>query len=405
MRQLRIKGLVREANRIRQALAAPLTPAQRDELADQRDASLRRIDAILRQHNSSPAHLPAPSRRAYEFISQMDLTKVKLVDIPGAVVDRSAAPESVTYRGLRAFLDQVLDDIAMGLAEGRFNSSATFRVIRQTAERLAYGMHRDGFGPEQLKPESRHLVGWFRHFGEQDAFNAYVKAVERAQSAFASLPAAETVWSPPLLVHFRPSSHLYRWRVYRDGTRIVLLTPMIAFDKEALRCLGQQMLGRKRHWPAVNAAMMAEPYQVISAELEASAGAVERTRGMGFDLAEVFERVNRKYFHGRLSRPKLSWTPTLTGTTFGHYDFVHDRLCISSTLDRPDVPAYVLDHVMHHELLHKKLGFKWRGTRQHTHTRAFRVEERAFPQYTQAARYLNESGVDPCRTPKWTDNG
>ena len=80
----------------------------------------------------------------------------------------------------------------------------------------------------------------------------------------------------------------------------------------------------------------------------------------------------------------------LTGTKFGHYEFVHDQLCISSTLDRPDVPAFVIDHVMHHELLHKKHGFRWQGTRQHTHTHAFRADERTFPHYEEAACFLDQ---------------
>jgi len=65
-------------------------------------------------------------------------------------------------------------------------------------------------------------------------------------------------------------------------------------------------------------------------------------------------------------------------------------LPVGSTLDRTDVPEYVFDHVMHHELLHKKHGIQWRGRRQHAHTSAFREEERRFEQYEEAAAFLNK---------------
>jgi len=406
MRRVRVKGLVREANRFRQALSAPMTAAQRDTLAKDLNASLRQTDSILTRHNMLPRNLPGPSRRAYEFLRQINFDNVRLIDTPDATDPPSGTrPESVTYRGLRAFLDRVLDDVALALAKGRLNPAATRRVIRQTAERLDYAMRRDGFRAEHLKPASRHLAGWFRYFAEEDAFNRYVEAVRRAQSILGGLPAARLAWQPPLLVHYRPSSHVYRWRVFHDGTRIVLLTPMIVFDTATIQHLGRQMLGRKRHWPAITAAMLAEPYQAVAVELEAAAGIVERTRGVAHDLAEIFDRVNRVYFNSQLARPRLNWTRTLTGTTFGHYDFVHDRLCISGTLDQADVPTFVLDHVMHHELLHKKHGFRWRGARQHTHTRQFRAEERTFPQYEKAARFLNQLSADPCRTLECPDNG
>ena len=89
---------------------------------------------------------------------------------------------------------------------------------------------------------------------------------------------------------------------------------------------------------------------------------------------------------------RLHWNRTFTRCTFGHYDFVHDRLWVSTTLDRPDVPDYVLDHVMHHELLHKKHGFRWRSGQQHTHIPEFRREERRFKHYHEANRFLDKLG-------------
>ena len=164
---------------------------------------------------------------------------------------------------------------------------------------------------------------------------------------------------------------------------------MICFDDVTCGHLGRMMLGNRQHLPAVNAAMLSHPYQSIRTAMDEAAGRVEHTKGMTYDLAEVFDDVNRRYFGGSMSRPKLSWTRRLTGRRFGHYNFAHDVVSISSTLDRPDVPRFVIEHVMHHELLHKKHGSRWNGSQRRCHTPQFRVEERTFEQFQEADKFLN----------------
>jgi predicted metal-dependent hydrolase len=72
---------------------------------------------------------------------------------------------------------------------------------------------------------------------------------------------------------------------------------------------------------------------------------------------------------------------------------------ISITLDDPDVPAFALDFVMYHELLHKKHGSMTVNGRRLSHSQAFRAEERQFAKYYEAERLIKElalrqSGMD-----------
>jgi hypothetical protein len=149
------------------------------------------------------------------------------------------------------------------------------------------------------------------------------------------------------------------------------------------------MRAGKRSAPAIEKAQMSDGYQAVLLDFENAQGRVEQTGGATHDLAESFERVNKAYFDGRIERPRLAWIRTPTGSVFGHYDSIHDRLCISSTLDHPGVPAFVLDHVMHHELLHKKHGTTWRDNRRHSHTPAFRKDEKAFHRFGEANQFLS----------------
>jgi hypothetical protein len=114
------------------------------------------------------------------------------------------------------------------------------------------------------------------------------------------------------------------------------------------------------------------------------------TRGRAHDLNEIFMRVNDVYFGGLMLKPTLTWNRTLTARKFGHYQPGRDTIMMSITLDDPDVPAYVLDFVMYHELLHKKHGSMTVNGRRLSHSQDFRAEERQFAQYHEAERLIRE---------------
>jgi hypothetical protein len=67
---------------------------------------------------------------------------------------------------------------------------------------------------------------------------------------------------------------------------------------------------------------------------------------------------------------------------------VKDWVMVSSTLDRAEVPVFVVDYLMFHELLHKMHGIRWVNGRGHAHTRAFYEDERRFERYDEADGWL-----------------
>jgi predicted metal-dependent hydrolase len=91
-------------------------------------------------------------------------------------------------------------------------------------------------------------------------------------------------------------------------------------------------------------------------------------------LEQSFQRVNNVMFNGLLEQPNLSLGQ---GTTkLGHYDIGTDTVSISSSLlEHPRL----MDYVMYHELLHKKHQFSGTGIRHTFHSKAFRDEEKKFP--------------------------
>ncbi len=119
---------------------------------------------------------------------------------------------------------------------------------------------------------------------------------------------------------------------------------------------------------------------------------VNNTQGRFFDLETVFRNCNQHNFGGKMPRPRgLTWSQRVNHSTMGTYNLNEDTVTINSGLDRRDVPAYVVDFIMYHELLHKLLGIKTVGSRRHAHTPEFRKLEQAHPNYQQAQDFLKKN--------------
>lgn len=115
------------------------------------------------------------------------------------------------------------------------------------------------------------------------------------------------------------------------------------------------------------------------------------TRGRYYDLENVFKTCNDRNFGGKMFRPKvMHWSAKINHSTMGSYNVNEDTLMINRGLDRRDVPAYVLDFVMYHELLHKALGIKTSGTRRMAHTSEFRKMEKLHPDFERAQDFIQK---------------
>ncbi len=117
---------------------------------------------------------------------------------------------------------------------------------------------------------------------------------------------------------------------------------------------------------------------------------IKAPEGNYFNLLTVFERVNKEYFAGGLSLPKLGWSSRKSLKKFGHYRLDTDTLVISKSLDSTHVPNYVIDFVMYHELLHKHIGAIRQNGRMRAHTSEFRAAEKKFRFYQEATTFLEK---------------
>jgi hypothetical protein len=303
-------------------------------------------------------------------------SKAREVEAPGG---------GVSLVGIKSFRDRVLTRLAHAVTPDEANE--IHASIRAATLDIEHHLQTGGLSGGELTAQSRAARGWLAFFAERDNLDAYLTAVWRANGAFESALEPDAPFRAPAVVEFRLTTSLYRLRSYADGTRLMLATPMICFDEGLFASLARAALngGSKQH---IVQAARGDVYQAIQAELEALSGPDETTSGVHHDLAASYTRVASRYLLEFTDRPRLTWSRTFTGRKFGHYDPVRDAVMMSCTLDRRDVPEPVLDFVMYHELLHRKLGVTWRCGRMSAHTPEFRREEQRFEGHHEAEAVL-----------------
>jgi Protein of unknown function DUF45 len=112
-------------------------------------------------------------------------------------------------------------------------------------------------------------------------------------------------------------------------------------------------------------------------------------QGRHFDLSRLFDSLNEKYFAGTLVRPHLGWSKRTWRRQFGCYDPGPNQILLNRRMDHPTVPQFVVEYVLFHEMLHVKHPTRRSGCTLVSHSREFRVEEKLFPEFDRARRFLD----------------
>jgi predicted metal-dependent hydrolase len=206
---------------------------------------------------------------------------------------------------------------------------------------------------------------------------------------------------PPVSVELYPYAGINHTIRIRGGCAFVRISD-VCVDMEldgqrALAFILVAKLYRKRaasvHQEAYNAALRTSDIQKRAARTKKTRGRQTPmlTDGEIYNLDEVFLDVNQKYFGNSIRKPHLSWSIKKTYRVLGHHDATQDKIVISRSLDTPETPRYIVEYVMFHEMLHVKHPTITINGRRYNHTAAFREDERKFPHYRIAERWIEEN--------------
>jgi hypothetical protein len=115
---------------------------------------------------------------------------------------------------------------------------------------------------------------------------------------------------------------------------------------------------------------------------------ISTAQGDHYNLDEIFDSLNMRFFHGLMGRPQLTWSEHSARRLLGHYDAAHNTIMISRVFDRRNTPRFAIEYLMYHEMLHLRHPVKAKNGRRCVHSREFQAEENLFPELDQAKRYL-----------------
>ena len=262
MSRLKIRGLVRIADRTRLALASPVSSLDATQLREHALDAIRTVDAIVARHGIRVEQLPAPSRNAYRYLAGINWASVQ--PEAACTVEQPKRGE-IRFTGLTSFFDGLLHQL--GGLEPKADTQANFQAIRRTAERLTESLTKDAMDKSQLTPESRGILSWLVFFGRRENFDRLASAIRDARSALAAAFEQRRSFQLPVAVHFQPMKGLYRVRRSRNATVARFPTPMISFDADGLAHLAALICGHTGARRPILERMASGAYQAMLAEL------------------------------------------------------------------------------------------------------------------------------------------
>jgi predicted metal-dependent hydrolase len=220
--------------------------------------------------------------------------------------------------------------------------------------------------------------------------------LEIFQETFQDLRPGSSI--PELKIEFFAFANVNNTIRLREGKLLVRLSDLLEGAPEpVLRAIAHILLAKMYRRPIDRGQAARYRKYVASHEIVRKTHLVRQMRGRKrlrparghfYDLDEVFEMLNSRFFHGLLARPRMSWSQTKTRRILGHYDPAHNAIIISRIFDHPAVPIFVLEYIVYHEMLHLKHPVRLRGSRRCVHSAEFQAEERLFPQVAEANAFL-----------------
>jgi len=128
--------------------------------------------------------------------------------------------------------------------------------------------------------------------------------------------------------------------------------------------------------------------KIHTMRLERGRKLISGVQGDVYNLDELFDQLNFRYFFGLMPKPALGWSLRVSRGILGHYDPAHHTIVLSKRLDKPDVPVMLVEYVLFHEMLHIKYPTEHRQGRRCVHTPVFKAAEKEFEKYKEAKEAL-----------------
>jgi hypothetical protein len=385
---MRIGGVVRLANQVRQKIQTGMEPAEIDRLQQIVTKSVQEIEKICFQHQMHPGQLPLPSQRAYDFLKSIDFAESVMAT--GGLVIPAPTLKLKNVLKQQSDISHQLFQIAVSNQDIPFSLRATLNRHTDQIEAICV---RNQVTPAALVNPSRLAYAWLKFLTDEHNLQLHIDTIRRASQLSAAIIQTQKKGMGAVFIELSHSSSLYRYKTLNNLTSIKMSEGFIQSSDDILSAMLQIALVGKN--PAATQLIrkfgISEEYSDVLLELDLIAEVkAETAQGDCYDLDKFFATVNREYFEGKMVQPRSIWSSFPSERKFGHYERARDRVVISKSLDNHLVPQYVAEFVYYHELLHKYHGAKWVNGKCLVHTPEFKRSERKFKHYHEAESYLKQ---------------
>jgi len=342
---------------------------------------ISRVESLCRKHGGEPDELPPASRKAYRFLKELDLGNLP---IRAGGVPRTPQIHLKNVKRNREYLAGQLWNKLDRLLGSKGEMQGMRQVLGSHLSQLERLCAGTDSSPGALAGYARTFYLWLKFLHEPSGLEAYVQALDRARTALGG--------------RHQPSG--YRIHILnmaslcsRRGELLRVNIGYLYAGQEVWDAIVRSSLGQSlpQHSQTIKEYAHSEEYGEVLLEIDSFLeDHTAPARGSCHDLSRSFDRVNREYFGGSMERPRLRWNQIITSRKFGHYQRSTDTVVLSITLDQPGVPEFVVDFILYHELLHKKLAAPVVNGRLSSHSPEFRRLERQFKRFEEAKQVLQQ---------------
>jgi len=386
-----IKGIVRVANQVRKHLSVGIKA--QDVASFQKFISdiVYSIERICTEANTSPIDLPTPSRQAYYYLKNIDLDNLPLTQDntgSGAVPTLRLKNVLKQQKAIQQQIFQIVDSSNIVPSKIELMSQTLERCVAEIEEICT----KNNGSPAALNQPSRQVYALMKFLTNKNNLLLHLNTVNRAKIIGEKIIRTQLNGIGENIIELHNYSGLYKYKKKDNLTTIILSEGFIQAEDEILNAIMTAILLGKtaESEQRVRNFGLTEEYSDVLLELDLIVDVTaEIAKGNCYDLDDLFEAINQEYFSGQMLSPRLTWNKTLTHRKFGHYEQVRDRVVMSQTLDSPNVPRFVVEFVLYHELLHKQYGAKYINGKRRVHTPEFRRTEQQFKHYQEAEQWLH----------------
>ncbi len=276
------------------------------------------------------------------------------------------------------------------IQEGKISLSdkeKLYQDIRSKEQNITALCKKRACQPADLSDRAYRAYLWLSFLSKAEHFESHLSFVTRFLDEWGSRTKRS------ISVRMYNSSFVFQCKVQRYALIVTMGEGFLEADAHTVKILVDCCLNsKKENMNQLRKISRSSQYKKVTALIwQQSAHSTQSSRstqGNVYDLHQLFRKVNMEYFQGKLEQPHLRWSGRRAVRRLGYYHPDTDAITLSCFLDQKSIPPYVVEYVMYHEMLHKKLGLKEGNSYRMAHTSQFKRLEKKFKYYTEAEEFL-----------------